>query len=97
MIKVRSSGATSGTIVTGPGLLFSVTVTTDGTNDGQVIVYDNTAASGTVLAACKCAGDQFSKTVSFFPISASNGIHYTVTGTGASGIITYSTDRQSFN
>lgn len=97
MLKVQSSNFTAGTAVTGKALLCSVTVTTNGTNDGTVTVYDNTSASGTVLAAIGCPGTEDSKTVVFAnPISAENGLHFTVSGTGANGNITYSTDRQSF-
>ena len=91
MIKVQSANFTEGTAVTGKALLCSVTVTTDGTNDGTVTVYDNTSASGTVLEAIGCPGTDDSKTVVFSnPISAEIGLHFVVTGTGANGNITYS-------
>jgi len=97
MLKVQSSNFTAGTVHTGKALLCSITVSTNGTADGSVIVYDNTAASGTILDAIGCPGTEDSKTVTFpHPISASTGLHVAVTGTGASANITYSTDGQSF-
>ena len=93
MLKTQTGGFIPGTKVTGAGWLCSVTAATDGTNPSTVTVYDNTAASGTVLATAICAGGDFTQTINFaHPIRAENGIHFTVTGTGASGNITYATE-----
>lgn len=91
MLKVQSADFTAGTVHTGKALLCSATVSA-GSADATITVYDNTAASGTVLCALKVAQAEFTKTVSFdHPISAVNGLHFAVTGTGATGNITYST------
>lgn len=97
MLKVTSAGFAEGLIHTGTALLTSITVTTDGANDGTVIIYDNTSGSGTVLEAIGCPGASLSKTVSFYPIEVTTGLYVVVSGTGAGGNITYSTDGQSFN
>jgi hypothetical protein len=67
----------------------AVTLLTDGTNAGTVIVYDNaTAASGTVLAKVRCTGAELIQHVIFEnPVIAQNGIYADVTGTGAEYIV----------
>lgn len=92
MLKVQSANFTAGTVHTGKALLCSLSLNTNTTEDATLTVYDNTAASGTVLAAMAVPGEENSRTVTFpHPISASNGLHFAVTGTGANGNITYST------
>jgi hypothetical protein len=92
MLKVQSADFTAGTVVTGKCLLCSVTIISNNAVDATITVYDNTAASGTVLHADSVAFENSAKTVTFpHPISANNGLHFAITGTGASGNITYST------
>ena len=77
--------AASATIKTGPAGLFGIIVTAS--TSGTVTVYDNTAASGTVL---------FTKTtlavgevIQFggLGIAAKNGLHVVVGGTGTVNIL----------
>ena len=92
MLKVQSANFTAGTVHTGKALLCSISLNTNTTADATLTVFDNTAASGTVLASMAVPGEENSRTVTFpHPISASNGLHFAVTGTGANGNITYST------
>lgn len=87
-----SGELTSNTLVrTGETGLVGVLINTDGTNDAAVVVYDNTAASGTVVfketvnGAENFGGIIFGNT----PILAETGLYMTITGTGASCILYY--------
>ena len=81
------------TIRTGKGLLVGLIVNTDGggVNDATAVLYDNTAASGTVL--CKLVADAVgagTANITFpHPIQCENGIHLDITGTGAEAIVYY--------
>ena len=68
------------TVRSGPGALVSVCIC-GGADAATVTVYDNTAASGTVI--CKLGvGAGLSETFTpAFPIAVSTGIHVAVTGT----------------
>lgn len=81
----------SGVIIAGPALLTDLSVFTDGSNEATVVLYDNaSAASGTelgkiiVLAASKSGGLFIP-----IPVRALNGIYLSLTGTGASAIVSY--------
>ena len=68
----------------------AVQVITDGTNDAKLIVYDNTAASGTVVTEISVVGaDNYGGRVWVRPVKCSNGIYGDITGTGASFIIEF--------
>jgi len=70
--------------------LSAVEVITDGTNNATLIVYDNTAGSGTVLLEIRVTGtDHYGGRSWTFPVRVDNGIYGAVTGTGASFIIEY--------
>lgn len=43
-------------IKTGPGILTSVIINTDGTNDAALVLYDNTEGSGKVVWEGSCLG-----------------------------------------
>ena len=77
-------------IYTGRGTLQGLTVLTDGTNAATVTLYDNTAASGTVIAKLVVAGAdrQGFQSWNFHP-RCLNGIYADVSGTGASYIVHY--------
>ncbi len=86
----KSSGEKTAdtTIVTGRGLLCGVNIITDGVNDATVIIYDNTANSGTKLYEGGCDGAENSKLVWFDrPVQAYNGVRLDISGTGASAIV----------
>lgn len=79
-----------GQIYTGRGTLNALTVITDGTNDASVVLYDNTAASGTVLAKISCDGTNNSEFQGWnLAVRCVNGIYADVTGTGAGYIVHY--------
>jgi hypothetical protein len=92
MAAATSSGlkSSSAAIVTGPGKVRGLMVETDGTNAGTVIVYDNTAASGTELVKAVVAGADRN---AYFPfeegIWANTGIYLALSGTGCKAIVLY--------
>lgn len=70
--------------------LNGVLVTTDGTNAATVIVYDNTAASGTILAKAVVAGATNQQHITFTRgVQASIGLYVSIAGTGAGAIVYY--------
>jgi len=79
-------------IVTSGGYaLCSVLVITDGTNAATAIVYDNAVgAGGTVLFKGVVPGSaSFGGGDAGSPISITNGIYFTISGTGANAIVYY--------
>lgn len=76
----------SGQVKTGPGKLFTVTLTA-GADAATLILYDNTSGSGTELCNIKCpAGD--SRHFDFGGgIDFSIGINAAITGTGPVAIV----------
>ena len=77
--------AAAATVKTGPAGLFGIVVTAS--TSGTVTVYDNTAASGTVLftKTALAVGDviQFGGN----GIAAKNGLHVVVGGTGTVNVL----------
>lgn len=73
------------------GYLTGCLIVTNGTNDADIIVYDNaTTASGTILWQGKVAGaSNFGGATWEIPVRYNNGIYVNVTGTGATYIIYY--------
>lgn len=82
-IYLASGEKTAAALIdTGGGVVGAVVVTTDGTNDAEVIIYDNTAASGKIAARIPVKGaDKLGG--QHIPFRTDNGIYATVTGTGA--------------
>jgi hypothetical protein len=83
----------SGLIATGPGYYYGIKVNTDGTNSATVVVYDNTAASGTVIdpstvyatsASQKTASIQFNT-----PLLFNNGLYVSITCSGTTSVTIY--------
>ena len=73
------------TIDTGSGELRGVCINTDGSNNATVILYDNTAASGTklwehVVLGADITGGFFDS----FGIEYDTGLYLSISGTGAS-------------
>lgn len=93
MNYLTSSGelTSSQAVLAAPGAIAVVSVTADGTNAADVIVYDNpSAASGTVLAHVKVkATDVFDMLHLTVPAVANNGIYVSISGTGAKAVIHY--------
>lgn len=55
--EIVSGNKTADALIrTGPGVLKSVIVNTDGTNDATLVLYDNTEASGKVVWEGSCLG-----------------------------------------
>jgi len=77
------------TVHSGECLFGGILVITDGTNNAKVIVYDNTAANGTVKWEMTVKGDEHYGGAFPPPIEMDNGYHVAVTGTGASYIPFY--------
>jgi len=78
-----------------PCYITGVHIITDGTNNAKVVIYDNTAASGTVRwEQTVIGGDNYGGKSWTFPKKFTHGIYVDVTGTGASYIVEYTkTDR----
>lgn len=79
-------------IATGVNRVNSVELFSDGTNACSVVLYDNTAGSGTVLAKVTIGAASLKTTeqvVFMNPVRAENGIYADVTGTGAGYIVHY--------
>jgi|SRR5208337_4390805 len=83
----------SGLIATGPGYYCGIKVNTDGTNGATVIVYDNTAASGTIIdpstiyttsASQRTASMQFNT-----PLLFNNGLYVSITCSGTASVTVY--------
>jgi len=84
-----ASGSTT-VIANGRSILNSIQVTTDGTNAATVTVYDNTAASGKVLAVIIVAGATLSGSRNLIPgLRAEIGLTAVVAGTGATGYVSF--------
>lgn len=75
-------------IYTGRGTLNGLVVNTDGTNAATVTLYDNTAASGTVLSQVIVAGaDRTHSQIFNLAVRCTTGIYADVTGTGAAYVV----------
>ena len=78
------------TIYTGKCWITGLHIITDGTNNAKVIIYDNTAASGTVRwEQTVIGGDHYGGRTWTFPKRFDTGITVDVSGTGASYIVEY--------
>lgn len=81
--------AVAATIKSGPGQLTSVTLTA-GSDAATAILYDNTAASGTVIVKLACAAANTTAHVDLSrPFVFSTGCHVALTGTAPSVTIGY--------
>lgn len=88
----RSSGlkSASALIATGKNRINSIMAVGDGTNAGTLLIYDNTSAAGTVLAQVAVGSQHHTAYISFpNPIYAENGLYASLSGTGATYVITY--------
>lgn len=84
-----ATGSTT-TLAAGHSALNTINVLTDGTNPATVTVYDNTAASGKVIAVMSVPGASLSSVLSFYPaVRCDIGLTIVVSGTGATGYISY--------
>lgn len=76
-------------VKTGPGQLVAVHLT-GGSDAATLVLYDNTAGSGTVLATLKTsAANETDTWTPACPYSFSVGIYADITGTGPSATVVY--------
>jgi len=90
----KSSGeqTSDAAILSEHGYICGLLVITDGTNDAKVVIYDNTAGSGTVKwEQTVIGGDNYGGRAWARPVEFNIGIYVDVTGTGASYIVEYTT------
>lgn len=71
----------------GRGILSGVHVTTDGTNNATVTVYDGTAASGNELFKTVVTGTDNSRYYDLCRVRCTEGLYAEISGTGASAIV----------
>lgn len=78
-------------IVEDEGFFYGIIVTTDGTNDVTVAIYDNNTASGTKLIPdVVCAGGTRYHLILFeHPVPFDNGIYVDVTTLGTTSYMVY--------
>lgn len=89
---IASGALAVGTTVlfTGHNYLDSIQILTDGANPGTVTVYDNTAASGKIVAVLSVPAANLSGSVVFDrALRADIGLTVVVAGTGAQGFVGY--------
>ncbi len=80
----------SGLVNTGKGILTSVLVITDGTNPVTVTIYDNTDASGKVLAKFYVPGATgYGGRNWTVPVQYETGLYCALSGTNGSAIVEY--------
>jgi len=80
--------AVSALIATGKSRINSITFLGDGTNASQLTIYDNTTASGKVVAKVNCkATDQQNHVIFTNPVAAENGLYASLGGVGGTYII----------
>lgn len=80
----------SALIATGRNRINAITFLGDGTNASTLVVYDNTAGSGKVLAKLvNKATDQQNHVIFTNPVYCENGIYGALAGTGGNYIVYY--------
>ena len=78
----------SALIATGRNRINAITFLGDGTNASTLIVYDNTSATGKVVAkVVNKATDQQNHVIFTFPVYCENGIYAALSGTGGNYIL----------
>lgn len=79
---------TSILVAIGKNRINSITLLGDGTNASSITLYDNTSASGKIVAKVNCkAADQQNHIIFTNPVSVENGIYASLSGTGGNYII----------
>ena len=78
-------------IMTGRAILAGAQIITDGTNDATLIIYDNTAGSGTEVFKQTVTGsdDAIPYTLPDGGVRCSTGLYADISGTGAEFVIYY--------
>jgi hypothetical protein len=78
--------AVSALVHTGPGLVHSITLAA-AADAATLILYDNTAASGTII--CKLSAVPTGTAHAVLDVSCGTGLYAAVTGTTPSATVTY--------
>ena len=82
--------AASALIATGRNRINAITFLGDGTNASTLIVYDNTSATGKVVAkVVNKTTDQQNHVIFTNPVIVENGIYGSLSGTGGNYIVYY--------
>jgi hypothetical protein len=81
--------ATSAAITTGPGMLHGATITAAG-DTATLIVYDNTAGSGTVIVKLSAVAHTSAVVTFPAPVVFGTGCYAVVTGTTPSATVAFS-------
>ncbi len=83
---VKSASAAISSV---PALLVGFSVTTNGTDNATLTLYDNaSSASGTVIGQATVLGSQMNYNLAYnIPVKASNGIYLSLSGTGATALV----------
>lgn len=75
-------------VATGKNRLNALSVVGDGTNAGTVTVYDNTAASGKIIAQGLTRASDVQQHIIFTnPVYAEIGLYVTIAGTNCKAIV----------
>jgi len=92
-VATSSGEMTNQAVIAEAAFLTGVLVITDGTNTGKAILHDNASSgAGTVLAEISVnGGNHYGGRDWIIPVTASNGIYLTTTGTGTTCIVEYIT------
>lgn len=90
MISSAKHAAVTGDalVKTGPGLFFGVLLT-GGSDAATIVLYDNTSATGTILATVKAAINTTAVWTPAVPYAFGTGIYADVTGTAMAAYVVY--------
>ena len=88
MQNVKAASA-SGQVATGDNRVFRSAILNPGSAASTLIIYDNTAASGTIIAKLVAAANGISAVTPEVVISATIGIYASLSGASADFVIYY--------
>ncbi len=87
-IAAHKTLTADGAAKSGPGALVAVALA-GGTDAATVVLYDNTAASGTVLCTLKAAANESAVFTPALPYAFAKGCYADLTGTGPEVTVVY--------
>jgi len=87
-IAAHKTLTADGAVKSGPGALVAVALT-GGTDTATVVLYDNTAASGTILCTLKAAANESAIFTLALPYAFAKGCYADLTGTGPEATVVY--------
>jgi len=87
-IAAHKTLTADGAVKSGPGALVAVALS-GGTDAATVVLYDNTAASGTVLCTLKAAANESAVFTPALPYAFAKGCYADLTGTGPEVTVVY--------